>query len=151
MVFKKGFVFFSPRKRTPVVGIGKAAQPGLVSVIYCGSPHPCHLDRNSLAHDCVVDALLCCLCPDMLCASDDMVRPCQESRMVMVGQFVHRHLQGRSEHTCHEVAHRADKIVGVAPQVGAALITVLLHTGKKPGERLHKRIIIHNTVPLVSL
>jgi len=47
--------------------------------------------------------------------------------------------------------HSPDKCFTVAQQIFTILITVLLHTCQKPGQRLHKRIIVHDCIPLIPL
>ena len=48
------------------------------------------------------------------------------------------------------VIHGAEKALSIPVEIGITLITVFLHACQKPGYRLHKRVIVHHSVPLVS-
>ena len=54
-------------------------------------------------------------------------------------------------HRCHMMAHHTDKMVCISPQILPSLITVLLHPGEKPCEWFHKCIVVHNSIPLITL
>ena len=47
--------------------------------------------------------------------------------------------------------HRIHKMVCISEKIAAIFITVFLHPGQKPGDRLHKCIVIHNAVPFIAL
>ena len=51
----------------------------------------------------------------------------------------------------HMSLHSPDKGITVSIKVIPALITVLLHTGQEPGQRLHKCVIVHDRIPLITL
>ena len=46
--------------------------------------------------------------------------------------------------------HSSDKSLTVAIKVFPVLITVLLHSGEEPGYRLHKSVVVHNCIPLIT-
>ena len=47
--------------------------------------------------------------------------------------------------------HSADKALFISQKILPVGVTVLLHTGQKPGDRLHKGIIIHHRIPFIPL
>ena len=69
----------------------------------------------------------------------------------MIGELVHCTLKLGRLKTGHIVFHGALKIADFPFQFRSRLITVLLHPRQKPGQRLHKRVIIHNRIPLIAL
>ena len=145
------FILPAPRICAPVVRICKSAYSRLVSVINGRRSDPCHLNRNRFTHNGIVNAFFRSFRTDMFGASYDVIRPCQETGVIVIGQLVHRDLQRRSEHTCHKMAHSAYEVVCISPQVCSSLVTVFFHSGQKPRQRFHKRVIIHNAVPFVPL
>jgi hypothetical protein len=70
--------------------------------------------------------------------------------MIMIGQLIHRDFQRVLIKPRHMVAQRTSKCIWISKQVTAELITVLLHTGQKPCNRLHKCIVVHNGIPLIA-
>ena len=144
-------IFLSPRIGPPAVRVGKSAQAGLIAVINGRRAHPGKLDGHRLPEDRLVDALLRRFMPHMFGPAHDVVRPGQKPGMIMIGKLVHRHLQGRREHARHKMPHGAHEVVRIPPQVGPALVAVLLHAGQEPGQRLHERIIVHHAVPFIPL
>ena len=71
--------------------------------------------------------------------------------MIMVGKLVHGCHHRISLHPAHMVAHGIKKCLSISPDPAVIAVTVLLHPRKEPGHRLHKGVIIHNRVPLISL
>ena len=143
-------ILMSPGICPPVIRIRKSTDAGFISIIYGRRTNPGHLNSNCLPHNCRVDSFTRSLGSQFPHASYNMVRPRQETRMIVVRQFIHRRLNWRCHHTCHMMIHRTHKIICISPQIFPPLIAVFLHTGQKPGERFHKCVIIHHTVPLVS-
>ena len=144
-------IFFTPRIGSSIVRICKPTQAHFVSIVNRRSSYPCHLNCHRFSHNRTVDSFLRSLRSHMFGAADNMIRTGQESGMIMIGQLVHCHLQRRCKHACHKVTHRTYKIIRISPQICPAFIAVFLHSGKEPCQRLHKRVIVHDTVPLVTL
>ena len=71
--------------------------------------------------------------------------------MIVIRQFIHRHMKGRHMKRTHMCLHCTDKRLTVSIQILSVLITVLLHTGQEPGHRLHKSIIVHDRIPFIAL
>ena len=80
-----------------------------------------------------------------------MIGSGKESGMIVIGQFIHSHLHGRVQITCHVVRYWMTEGISIASKVSTFFITVLLHTGQEPGHRLHKCIVIHNRIPLFTI
>ena len=90
--------------------------------------------------------------PKLCHSSHPVVGSGQETGMVMVGQLIHGHLQRRRMKTVsYDGSWRPRKVLLISQQIIPVLIAVLLHTGQKPGQRLHKCIIVHHRIPLISL
>ena len=68
----------------------------------------------------------------------------------MVGKFIHGALQRWCQKACHIMLHSTFKVLKLSDIFRFKIITVFLHSGKEPCHRLHKSIIVHNCIPLVS-
>ena len=143
-------IFLAPRIGPAVVRIGKSTDSGLIAVIDRRYSRPGHLHHNGLTHDRHVDILGGCLISQVRHTPYFVVRSGQETRMVMVGKLVHRHLKRWCQKACHMMTHCSGKCCFIAEQVAAELIAVLFHSGKEPGQWLHKGIIIHNGIPFIT-
>ena len=84
-------------------------------------------------------------------SSDLSVGSRKESGMVVVGQLIHGHIYRWSKESGHVIVHRALERVIITQKVTAELVTVLLNTAEEPCDRLHKRIVVHDSIPLISL
>ena len=49
------------------------------------------------------------------------------------------------------IFHRLNEIIGIAAKFHSIFITVFFHSRQEPCDRLHKRIIVHHSIPLISL
>ena len=144
-------ILSSPGVSSPVVRIGEATESCLVSIIKGRRAGPGHLHGHSLPHNGDIDLLLRRLIAELGHSSHPMVGPGQETGVVMVGQFVHGHLQRRSHKAAHMVAHRSHEGLMISQKVATEIIAVFLHSGQKPGQRFHESVIVHHGIPLVSL
>ena len=70
--------------------------------------------------------------------------------MVMVRELVHGTEQRRLHKSAHIVLHGGAEAPRVSQKIRIEVIGVLLHPGEKPGHRLHERVIVHDSIPLVS-
>ena len=141
----------SPRESPPAVRIRKSADADLISIVDRRSSDPGHLHGHSFSHDRLVHAFLCRFRSYAVHPAHNMVRAGEKAGMVMVGQLVHGNLKRRSEHAGHVVPHGSHKVVRIPPEICPTLVAVLLHSGQEPGKRFHKCVIVHDTVPLISL
>ena len=71
--------------------------------------------------------------------------------MVVVGQLIHGHVYRWSQESGHVIVHRALERVIITQKVTAELVAVLLNTAEEPCDRLHERIVVHDSIPLISL
>ena len=51
----------------------------------------------------------------------------------------------------HMCFHSTDKRITISIEILSVLITMLLHACQEPGQRFHKSIIVHNSIPFISL
>ena len=71
--------------------------------------------------------------------------------MVMVGQLIHSAVQRRGcEVLTSGIQQCVKKLSRITHSVGLEFITVLLHACKEPGDRLHKGVIVHDSIPLIT-
>ena len=71
--------------------------------------------------------------------------------MIMVRELIHGAQKGRLHESAHMIAHGSEEGIRIPQLSVQEFIGVLLHPGEKPGNRLHKRVIVHDRIPLVSL
>ena len=83
--------------------------------------------------------------------SYNLVRPGKKAGMVVVGKLVHGRENRICLHPAHVVIHCSEKRLSIAVKSAVITVAVLLHPCQKPGHGLHKRIIIHNGIPLIPL
>ncbi len=69
----------------------------------------------------------------------------------MVIQLVHCRQKRRCIEPGAVVTHGITEALCISFQFLPVLIAVFLHTGQKPGNRLHKRIVVHHRIPLIAL
>ena len=69
----------------------------------------------------------------------------------MVGQFIHGSLPAGHGKAGAVVFHSSPEAAGIAQQISPVVVAVLLHSGQKPGHRLHERIVVHDSVPFIAL
>ena len=69
----------------------------------------------------------------------------------MIGQLIHGGQQRRILKSGHMVNHGILKYLYIPLKIFSPFITVFLHSGEKPGNRLHEGAIIHHRIPLVTL
>ena len=148
---KQFLILMSPRIGTAVIRIRKSTYTCLVSIIDSWCPRPGHLDRDRLSHNCRIDILRGSLRACIRNPSHTAVRSGKEPGVVMVGQFIHRHMKCRHMKGAHMRPHSCNKGLTVSIQIFPVFITVFLHTGQEPCHRFHKSIIIHDRIPLISL
>ena len=79
-----------------------------------------------------------------------MTRSRHKTRMIMVGQLIHRNQAAWHRKVRTVLVHCIPETVGITDKLRLVLITVLLHTGQKPCHRFHKSIIVHNRIPLIA-
>ena len=75
----------------------------------------------------------------------------QKAGMIMIGKLIHAGIQCIFRKMHHIVAHGIEEQLPVSELLRHCTVRVLLHPRKKPAYRLHKSIVVHNTVPLCSL
>ena len=68
----------------------------------------------------------------------------------MIGKLIHSCHERRPIEAGHMILHCPDKAVTVSIHALIVFVAVLLHSGEEPGHRLHKGVIIHDGIPLVS-
>ena len=71
--------------------------------------------------------------------------------MVVIGKLVHGNLQRRRGKVCQIITHGSHKTAHVTIQIFSVIVAVLLHSRKEPGDRLHKRVIIHYRIPFPAI
>ena len=72
--------------------------------------------------------------------------------MVVIGEFVHADAQGRLRHralVCKQ--HIVPEGIRIAVAFFVASVTVFFHSREEKGDRLHKELVVHDGIPLVSL
>lgn len=144
-------IFLSPWVCSPAVGICPAADACLIPVVKGRGSRPCHLDDHGLTHHTELHTLLRLLRSHGADTAHHLVCPGEKPGMVMVGQLVHSCHHCVGLHTAHVVLHGIEKCFSISPQAAVEAVAVLFHTSQEPCHRLHKGIIIHDRVPLVSL
>ena len=144
-------ILLSPGIRPPVIRIRKPDLAGLIPIIQRRRPRPRHLNHNRLAQHRLIRILRSRIRPNIRHTPHTMIRSREEPRMIMIIQLIHRRIQRRRIKRRHMIRHRPDKTLTVSEKPLVKLITVLLHTREEPGNRLHKRIIVHHRIPLVAL
>lgn len=70
--------------------------------------------------------------------------------MVVIGKFVHGPVESTHVKASHMMLHCSDKSITVTVKILSVLIAVLFHSCKEPGYRLHERIIVHDSIPLIT-
>ena len=103
-------ILSSPGVSSPVVRIGEATESCLVSIIKGRRAGPGHLHGHSLPHNGDIDLLLRRPIAELGHSSHPMVGPGQETGVVMVGQFVHGHLQRRSHKAYNKSVREFDVV-----------------------------------------
>lgn len=107
-------IFMSPWVGSSVIRIGKATDTCFVSVVDRWCARPCHLDRNSLTHDSLIDTLIGCFAAHCVHTTDLFVGSCQKTRMIVVGKLIHRDLQRWRCHRCTVMDHCAPEAVRIS-------------------------------------
>ena len=146
----KHHIFFSPWIGSAVIRIGESTHACLIPIINRRCARPCHLNNNCFPENPKVDAILCGFRSMGFHTSHGSVGPRKKSRMIVVGQFIHRTLQLGCLETCHKVAHSSLKIIHLSLFLRDILVTVFFHSCQKPCQRFHKGIVIHDCIPLVT-
>ena len=144
-------VLMAPWIRPAVVRIRKATDACLISVVNRRCPRPCHLHDDRLAHHLRAHVFARRIAAKMLHTSNVMIRTRQKTGMIVIRKLVHSHLQGRPEEGCHMIHHCSFEAVRIAEHPLLVIIAVLFHTGKKPGQRLHKSVVVHDSIPLIAM
>ena len=69
----------------------------------------------------------------------------------MIGQFIHGSIKRRNcEILFYFGQKRPPELIPVSLQFRMVLVRVLFHSGQEIGDRFHKRIVVHDRVPLIS-
>ena len=150
MIVNKGQILLSPGIGAAAVRLCEAADARLIAVINGRCPRPGHLHHGTQPVDCRVDVLACRLGPQLGQPSHIVVRPGHKAGVIMVGQLVHGGGNGTLRHPGHVVEHGPEEGLSVADQRRVVAVGMLLHTRQEPAHRLHKSIIIHDGIPLIS-
>ena len=143
-------IFMTPWVSAPIIRICKSTYASFVSIINSWRSDPGHLHHNSFAHHSKIYIIIGSLRPKMFNSPNHVIRTGQKSGMVVIRQFIHRNLERRRQHIGHMMGNGCHKVICIAQQFFPRFIAVLLHTRQKPGHRLHKRIIVHDRIPLIS-
>ena len=69
----------------------------------------------------------------------------------MVGQLIHGNLPARRGKAGRMMPHGSPEALRISQQILPEIIAVLLHSCQKPGNRLHKGIIVHDGIPFIPL
>ena len=141
----------SPGVGSPAVWIRPAAESCLVPIVQRGRPRPGHQHHNALSERAIADSLRSRLRSSRIQPPCPAVRPGHKPGMVMVGKLVHRRQPRGHRHIRPVIGHRAPEAVRIPQKILPEIVAVLLHSRQKPAHRLHKRIVIHHSIPLVAL
>ena len=133
------------------VRIGKATNTCFITIIKCRCSRQSHLNNYSLTQYCLIDILTSCFRCSIANSSYPAIRSGQKSGMIMIIQFIHGCFQRLTVELSGLIGNRINKHICISQQILSKLVTVFLHSRQEPGYRLHKGIIVHNCIPLISL
>ena len=145
------FIFSSPRIGSPVVRISKTAHSGFIPIINRRRANPRHLKCCRFSHHCRFNKLIRRFRSEMLYTPNYMIGSCKKSGVVVIRKLVHRRKKRRHQHIRHVVRHCAYKMIRISAKLLSHLITVFFHPRQKPCDWLHESVIIHNSIPLITL